>query len=52
MGDRPLYAFPSEVSHGEGGLDRKKSSLSDVTDFSELINEEFPDPMAFLPWGS
>ena len=44
MGDRLLYALPSEVS-GEGSA-RRKSFTPDDTKLSDLINEELPDSTA------
>ena len=45
MKDRALYALPPMAPHGD--LDRKKSSMPDDIEASELINEEFPDPLSF-----
>ena len=45
MGDRLLYAHPSEVSRGE--IDRAKPVMSDNTDGSGLINEELSGSMPF-----
>ena len=48
--DKLLCAIPS-ASHQED-LDRKKSFLSGDIEASDLINEESPDQMSFLIWGS